>query len=203
MARSYARVSVQRFHDEEWRALPLAEKAVFDMLLGHPKLSICGALDVKLGSLARYAPDLDAGTLAELLGSLEDAGYIRWDRDTDELVIRTFVRHDGVLQNQNLGRGMWAAWLTIESDDLRQFIVDNVPDLAFEERFRPPDSALRNRRSIGGSHEGSERRIEAPQPKPKPYLQPASADRSIDRFEHVAVDNGAPVVRLAQMGEPS
>lgn len=197
MARSYARIDVHRFRDDDWRDLPLAHKAVFDMLLAHPKLSLCGALDIKLGSLTQYAPDLDNDALTALLVALEEAGYVMWDRDTDELVIRTFVRHDGVLQNQNLAKGMWSAWQALESDRLRQFVVDNLPELAFEPRFKPPDSALRNHRSNHRSQRQSEPAIEPPHPYPHPHLQPSSADRSNDRFEHVPVENAGPTVRLA------
>lgn len=204
MARSYARIDVQRFHDDDWRALTLPQKAVFDMMLTHPKLSLCGALDLKYGSLCGYSPDLDVDTLSGVLEALEAARFIAVDWDTDEAVIRTFVRHDGVLQNQNLGRGMWSAWVAIESPALRSFVLDNLPELAFEDRFKPPELAVRNRGSNGSSDERSNsgRDGGSNYHNHNHTLQPASAGRSIDRFEHVPVDNGAPTVRLAAMGEP-
>jgi hypothetical protein len=196
MARSYARIDVQRFHDADWRALPLAEKAVFDMMLTHPKLSLCGALDLKYGSLCGYAPDLDVDALSGLLEALEEARFVAVDWETDEMVFRTFVRHDGVLQNQNLGRGMWSAWVAVESPKLRQVVLDNLPELAFEERFKPPVLALSNGGSNGSSNAGSNGGSNYH--NHNHTLQPASADRSIDRFEHVPVDNQGPTVRLAQ-----
>lgn len=196
MARSYARIDVQRFHDEDWRALTLPQKAVFDMMLTHPKLTLCGALDLKYGSLAGYSPDLDVDALSGILAALVDARFIAVDWDTDEAVIRTFVRHDGVLQNQNLGRGMWSAWVAVESPELRQFVLDNLPDQAWDEKFRPPEIALKNAGSNAGSN-GS-RDGGSNYHNHNHNLHPASADRSIDRFEHVPVDNGAPTVRLAQ-----
>ena len=199
MARSYGRIDVQRFHDTDWRALPLAEKAVFDMMLTHPKLSLCGALDLKYGSLCGYAPELDVDALSGHLEALEAARFIAVDWDTDEAVIRTFVRHDGVLQNQNLGKGMWSAWIAVESPHLRKVVLDNLPDMAFEDRFRPPELALKDR--LNGSRDGSSN---AGSDSGSNYhnhnhtLQPASADRSIDRFVDVPVENAGPTVRLAQ-----
>lgn len=197
MARSYGRIDVQRFHDTDWRALPLAEKAVFDMMLTHPKLSLCGALDLKYGSLCGYAPDLDVDALSGHLEALEAARFIAVDWDTDEAVIRTFVRHDGVLQNQNLGKGMWSAWIAVESPHLRKVVLDNLPDMAFEDRFRPPELALKDR--LNGSRDGSSN---AGSDSGSNYhnhnhtLQPASADRSIDRFVDVPVENAGPTVRI-------
>jgi hypothetical protein len=196
MARSYARIDVQRFHDDDWRALSLPQKAVFDMVLTHPKLSLCGALDLKYGSLCRYSPDLSLDALTAILEGLEDARFVAVDWDTDELVVRTFIRHDGVLQNQNLGRGMWSAWVAVESDELREFVLDNMPEVAFEERFKPPSIALKNRRLNGSSNGSCD--AGSNYHNHNHNLQPASADRSIDRFEHVPVDNQGPTVRLAQ-----
>lgn len=200
MARSYARIDVQRFHDEDWRALTLPQKAVFDMMLTHPKLSLCGALDLKYGSLCGYAPELDVDALSGILDALVDARFIAVDWDTDEAVIRTFVRHDGVLQNQNLGRGMWSAWVAVESPTLRQFVLDNLPEQAWDDKFRPPEIASRNGSSNGGSDAGSNssRNGGSNYHNHNHNLQPASAGGSNERFEIVSVDNGAPTVRLAQ-----
>lgn len=192
MARTYARIDVKRPLDPDWRALTCRQQAVYDFLLSNPKLSLCGALDVKLGSWSGMSADMDATALVDTLSDLEASGYIGWDRTTDEVVLRTFVRHDGVLQNQNLGKGMWSAWHTLESPALRQFVVDNLPEKAWEPRFDPPDSAVKNHRS----NHRCEGRIEAPDLQPQPQLDPSSAERSTDRFEHVSVENAGPTVRI-------
>ena len=195
MARTYARIDVHRGQDDDWRALTLEEQAVYDFLVTHPKLSICGALDVKMSVWVRQARDLTTERLEQLLAALENAKYILWDRDTDELAIRTFVTHDKVLQNKNLGRGMWSAWATIESEELRFFLVDNFPETAWEPRFQPPISDPRNHRSNDGSNHRYERRFEPPHPQPQPQLQPASADRSNAGYEFTTPEGQAPEVR--------
>lgn len=193
MARTYARIDVKRGADDDWRALTLEQKAVYDFLLTHPKLSLCGSLDVKMSVWCRYAPDLDSDRLSGLLGDLEQAGFVAWDRDTDEVVIRTFVRHDGVLQNRNLGRGMWAAWQSVESETLQDFLVDNLPESAFEPRFEPPFLAVEKRLKNGGSNYRSEPPCEPPSelphPHPQPILHPSSGDRSLVSQERVVGDN--------------
>lgn len=189
MARTYARIDVKRGNDDDWRALTLPQKAVYDFLLTNPKLSTCGALDVKLAVWCRYSPELDVDTLTALLEDLETAGMIAWDRDTDELLIRTFVRHDGVLQNRNLGRGMWAAWESIESDMLRSVLVDNLPTEAWEPRFQPPILAVQKRKQ----NHRSEPRFEPPSEPPHPHPQPHPASfirgRSNETAAVAAVDN--------------
>ncbi len=147
MARSFARIDVRRPMDPDWRALTCTQQAVYEFLITSAKLTLCGSLDVKLGSWSTLSADMDTAKLVQTLGELEELLYIGWDRDTDELAIRTFVTHDKVLQNRNMGRGMWAAWASIESDTLKQWVVDNLPEEAFDPRFDPPFPAPRNRRS--------------------------------------------------------
>lgn len=199
MARSYTRISVQRYFDEDWWALTATEQGVFDFLLTHPKLSICGALDVKLPIWVGRFKGMTLDELEGCLVALEhDHNLIRWDRSTGELVIRTFVTNDGILQNKNSGRGMWSAWATIESRDLRIFLVDNFEETAFEERFNPPflspEIAGRHDRSDERYRRSSERAIEPTQPQPQPNPQPATTDRSNTGYEFTSDVGEAPVV---------
>ena len=159
MPRTYARIDVTRYFDEGWRALTAEEQAVYEMLVTHPKLTLCGALDVKLPAWAATFKGMVEDHLVGLLDRLVLLNMIGWDKATGEVVIRTFVRHDGVLQNKNSGKGMWSAWATIESQDLRIFLVDNLPEPAFGERFDPPISALKIHRRDTGSIDRCERSI--------------------------------------------
>lgn len=173
MARTYASINVTRGMDPGWRALTWAQQGVYDFLLAHPKLSLCGVLDVKLNTWAKGAAD--GSTVTQHLEALEAHDLIRWDRDTDELAIRTFVRHDGVLKNRNLAKGMWSAWSSIESDDLRRFLVDNFPEEAFEQRFDPPILAVRNRSRNHSSEPQSATVDGTTSPVSHLHLLPASA----------------------------
>ena len=175
MPRTYARIAVSRSSNEGWRALTFAEQGCYDFLLAHPKLSLCGVLDVKLGVWQRTAADAP-DTLLALLASLEDQDYVAWDRDTDELALRTFVRHDGVLQNRNLAKGMWSAWSAVESPELRQWLVDNFPEPAFGGKCEPPETALKIRSPNHRCEPPSEPVSELPHPQP--HLNPASARRN-------------------------
>lgn len=150
MARSFARIAVTRYSDPDWRCLSFAEQGVYDLLLTHPKMSLCGVLDVKLNVLAATARG-GADELTGLLEALEAGRWVKWDRETHELAVRTFVRHDGSLKNGNLVKGMWSSWAAVESVELRQFVVENLPAKAFEPQFDPPSEALRIASQNSGS----------------------------------------------------
>lgn len=203
MARSFARIDVRRSLDPDWRALTTTQQAVYDFLLTSPKLTLCGSLDVKLGSWASLASDLDTASLVGVLDALEELGYIGWDRDTDELAIRTFVRHDGVLQNRNMGKGMWSSLLAVESEELRSWVVDNLPEQAWEPRFEPPFPQPRNRRPNQRYGRPSEPASEPPSRSHNPAcsLHPPSVPESVNRSE--PVDDRPPMGFQARLAHRS
>lgn len=137
MARSYASLTTAVAEDADWCALTMDLQWAYTLLLRLPKLSLAGCVDVKLRPWAKLCADVSEVDLDALFMALQDLRFIRWDRDTEEIAIRTFVRNDRVLQNRNSGRGMWASWASIESPELRLFVAANMPDEAFEEQFRP------------------------------------------------------------------
>ncbi len=137
MPRSYASLTTATAEDADWCALPVELQWAYTLLLRLPKLSLAGCVDVKLRPWAKLASDIDETRLEDLFERLEQLRYIRWDRDTEELAIRTFVRNDRVLQNRNSGRGMWSAWASMESEELRLFVAANMPAEAFDEQYRP------------------------------------------------------------------
>ena len=54
---------------------------------------------------------------------LEVRRYVAVDRDTEELVIRTLMKHDGIpTSNAKLRKGLWAAWSSVASPELRRLM---------------------------------------------------------------------------------
>lgn len=136
MARNFARVFTDVWADEEWRSLGRAQH-LYLALISQPKLSLAGCLDLKPRVWAAMT-GMSERQVNACLADLEAAGQkVVVDRETDELVIRTFVKNDKVLANQNLAKGMWKAWEQIESPTLRQVVIDNLPDEAWKPEFEP------------------------------------------------------------------
>lgn len=155
MARNYARITTTIWRDNDWRALSHTEQWAYMALLSQSKLTLAGCIDMKLPSWTQWSNDIEKTMLEMALDGLQLANMIRIDPATDELVIRTFVEHDDVLKNRNLGRGMWSAWQMIESEELRLFVVDNLPDEAWEPRFEPPFLSRKNHGLNHGSNRES------------------------------------------------
>ena len=141
MARTYARIRVDLCHDPDWLALTHHAQWLYLSILAAPRLDVAGCLIIHRSTVYDLATDVADRDVDGWLKELDHAGMVAVDVDTAELVVRTFVTHDGVLRNQNLGRGMWSAWAAIKSPHLRRVVVDNLPPAAWEPRFNPPHEA--------------------------------------------------------------
>lgn len=128
MARTHGRIQASIWRDADFMNLSSHAKLTYFLLLSQPKMSLAGVLDV---SMNRWAASLGC-TVTEVeqaVEQLDAARFVVVDHDTDELAIRTFVRHDIDVNrlNRNIVKGFWGAWTAIESEHLRRIVVEQVP----------------------------------------------------------------------------
>lgn len=164
MARSHGQVLASVWEDPDWISMSAGAQRLYMLLLSQKKLSLAGCLVYTPARWARLAPDTTVDEVERAARELHDRRFIAVDDDTCELVIRTLVRHDGVRHtaNRNLLLGLWSAWDAIESQSLRQVVIDNLPDEVWESvKVSPPAEAVEMRRSD----------------QPKPPVPTAGSDR--------------------------
>ncbi len=150
MARKHALVLASIWTDPDWVTLTAAAQRTYMLLLSQPKLSLAGLLDYVPSRWARMAADTSLASVEAAIDELEASRFVLVDHDTDELLIRTFVKHDitTVLRNRNLLRGLWNAWAAIQSRQLQLETLRNVPASVWEaDGCQPHPEALRIRRS--------------------------------------------------------
>jgi len=136
MARSHARLAATIWSDPEWSTLTRSAQRAYLLLLSQPKLTLAGSLDLMPGRWANLAADDTPDAMRAALDELQAAGFIEIDTDTDELVIRTFARHDFTPNgyNRNIAKGFWSAWGAILSVRLRHTVVAHLPDFAWTKK---------------------------------------------------------------------
>lgn len=127
--RKEARISTAVWRNPSFTALPLACQGLYWMLLSQPDVSMCGVLPYLP---ARWAAMCGTEDVDKALTLLEEAGSVIVDRDTSEVLIRTFVKHDGVLRGPKTRAGMWKAWDSILSDRLRRVVLDQSAEYVNE-----------------------------------------------------------------------
>lgn len=96
MARTQARLLVRIWNDRDFLRLPRRAQGTYMFLLSQANLSHAGLLPLTVKRWAKAAGEYTVEELEADLARLEDEDYIVIDRDTEELLVRTLVRNDGV-----------------------------------------------------------------------------------------------------------
>lgn len=137
MARDYAKTNFLLWQDEDWRALPFPAQHLYKMLWEHPHLSYCGVVEWKpmrlLGWGQGWTRDLAQAAIECLLAR----HFIVLDENTEECLIRSWVRFDGVLKQPRLSVSLVKAYTAVGSNTLRGVVVDELHKL----HDREPDLA--------------------------------------------------------------
>lgn len=99
MARDYARIMTAIWRNPEFRALDEAPQRAYLLLVTQPEISAVGVLALRLRRWADMAKDTTAESLSRSLKELESGRFIVVDWDSEELLIRSFIRWDGGYNN--------------------------------------------------------------------------------------------------------
>ena len=150
MPRSYGRLLVQMWSpDGDYRLLSWRAQWLYEALLSQPNLSGAGALPMQPNKWVKFAADITVADIDAALAQLVQQCYVLVDDDTQEALIRTFVKHDGGLNNPKTRKGIESAILRIESSKLRAAATDGlrlaIDQQSNADRLPEPDDDHLNR----------------------------------------------------------
>lgn len=123
MAREYARIKTDIWNDPEFRALPSGPQRLYHLILEQPDLSLCGVIRPAFARWADFASDTTVKSIRRDSQTLEANRYILLDEQKDELLVRTFVRHDIILTSPNVIVGLSNAFAATHSQCLREIVI--------------------------------------------------------------------------------
>jgi hypothetical protein len=126
MARDYARIKTSIWTDDDFIALPSGPQRTYHLILEQPELSLCGVLQPAYKRWAGFAPDTTMEDIEKDVFQLADATFVVIDDATDELLARSFVRHDIALSSENALVGVSRAFETIHSKVLRKVLIEEL-----------------------------------------------------------------------------
>lgn len=119
MARDHARIFLSIWADPDFRNLNRAPQRMYLTLLSQARVTYCGSLDYLPGRLSTLAADETPATVEATVSELEAANLVVVDHEVSELLIRSFVRHDGLLSSPNMCKAMLKDRAALLSDTLR------------------------------------------------------------------------------------
>lgn len=129
MARDHARIRLDIWADDEFRDLTSVAQWLYLYLLTSPALSFCGVTDWRPARIAAVTTDMTADDVESFAAELEAKELIVVDRDSEEVLVRSFVKHDGLLKQPNMAKALVKDHAGIASSVLRAVIVRQLERL--------------------------------------------------------------------------
>jgi hypothetical protein len=133
MARTHAAIRLDIWGDDDWRKLSMSAQYLYLHLLASPTLNYAGVADWRPARIAGMSSQTPRDIIELAAAELEAALFIIVDDKTEEVLIRSFLKHDGLLQKPNVAKAMVSAYTKTVSATLRGVIVFELNRLA--ERF--------------------------------------------------------------------
>lgn len=122
MSRDHARIKTSIWDDPDFLALRVTEQHLYLALVSNKGLSRCGVLDYVPSRFEHLASDLTPARFKAAAKVLAKTRFIVIDGHTQELLVRTYVRADGVLDRVNMGKATGSAFEAVVSPDIREAI---------------------------------------------------------------------------------
>jgi hypothetical protein len=187
----YVKLQRSQWTDTDFNGLPFAAQWLYNRLVSHPRMSRNGVTVVSASMIARLAPDMTVDVVDAMLDMLEAGRYILRDFETDEVMIRSYIRHDCPVRNPKMVAGVESSLRYIQSrrlaaaaelelrraveelthSDHHAELVDNQETPA---RSRSDRDAIPNHPII---HHPSSNNQSSNHPAPPVDNQPADSDR--------------------------
>lgn len=123
MPRDYAQIRQDMWSDDRWRGLTPMAQWLYMLLLSDPRLTYAGVTEWHPGRIAQRAKECNGRDVLIAAAELADAHFVIIDEDTEEVAIRSFLKHDPVMRNPRLAVTMAKDFGVVASNKIRAGIV--------------------------------------------------------------------------------
>lgn len=127
MAGAYGKLRRSRWRDDEWRKLPTDAQWLMMQLLSLPTTDTAGVFPVQINKWAKGSADMTVERVRVAAKALTDIGVIVVDHDTEEGLIRHYLRDDD--QGDNIFKGALNRAVQAQSPLLRRILLDDIDNL--------------------------------------------------------------------------
>lgn len=135
MARDHARINLTIWGDPDFRALPVPAQHLYLLLWTHPDLSYCGSLEWRPGKMSGFTAGRRRVDVEQAADCLRARHFIVVDEETEEVLVRSWVRWDGLMKQPRMAVSCVTAYGNLGSETLRRALVHELRNL----RERHPD----------------------------------------------------------------
>lgn len=134
--REYAQIHLRIWDDDDFRNLSVYAQRLYLLLLSHPTLSNAGVGDWRPARLAVLAGDSTKADIVWASRELQTSRFVYVDEETEEFLVRSFVRNDTVLRSRNMGTAVAKSIKMIASRNLKTLVIRELQRAKHEETIR-------------------------------------------------------------------
>ncbi len=138
MARQHGKILTAIWIDEDYTGLDWELQWLYQFLVSQPDLNFAGVVPLRPNRWAGKARNLTLRGVRTRLAALESARYVVTDDHTGELLIRTFIRNDGVFRQPKVMIRCREEILQVESPKLWTALLDELHRLPLDELSNAP-----------------------------------------------------------------
>ncbi|GAA4845648.1 hypothetical protein GCM10023201_41250 [Actinomycetospora corticicola] len=126
MAREHARILTSIWSDRDWRARSVLEQWLYVRVVSDKHINNAGVLPLWESRWARAAVDLDVDAVEKARRGLSEHRFLVVDEETDEALVRSFMRGDRVYRQPNVLKNALGEAATTESPILRSVLAEEL-----------------------------------------------------------------------------
>lgn len=132
MPRDHARVNLTIWNDPDFRALPPAPQHLYLTLWTAPELTYCGVHDWRPGRLTGLSDGFTAEHIETVAACLEARYFFVIDRETEECLIRSWARFDGLMKQPKMAVSFAYAYTATASPTIRMVLAHELEKIRAE-----------------------------------------------------------------------
>jgi hypothetical protein len=129
MPRQFGSIPTTIWRDDDFRTLPVATQHVIMMVDSQENISACGVIPLSLTRWAGRAADLTRESIIVALADAQDHGWIAFDEDTEEVVLRPYMLWDQGYTNVKRRPVIERAAAQVESPTLQKVLAVELEKL--------------------------------------------------------------------------
>lgn len=133
MARDHARIKTSILDDKDFTSLNSVQQITYFAAIFARDLSWAGVLPYTPVRFTRVAADISERKAQTALQVLEDKRFLVIDRDTAEILVRSYIRHDGIMRQPNVAKACARAVESVYSSRIQDVLVEELGRLLRED----------------------------------------------------------------------
>lgn len=133
MAREHARIQTAIWIDDDFLDLTREAQHLYFVMTTQMTLNFCGVTTWHTGRISQLAAGWTVAEVEEAAAELSQNRYLIIDDTTGEVLVRSFIRNDGLLSSPNITKAMYRTFSEIGSRTLRGVVVHELKRLNQEQ----------------------------------------------------------------------